>query len=325
MAQDVIMEISSDTSLQGGGSIGERLSTMATSQARSRLAAGEEAIQALQARRQSHEKQVKGIDADLLILADSIELREQQVEDQRETVQGMEKLRKEKIVSDVQYRNAKSQYLEQEQALLSMKRERESLVLSRSVAQSTIAEIKAQIRAQKLDLEATAFSEDEKLVGIQREAGSSIRSPVTGKVAFITRSVGDSVSTGETLASVIPAKSDLVATAWVRSSGIGFISPNAEVRLRVAAFPYRRFGTVSGRLVNVTSAPVPVADLPRDLQATEAMYRVMIELDKNSIVYLGQAHALEPGMKFEAHIVMESRTVLEMLMEPMKSRLAGPL
>jgi membrane fusion protein len=52
-------------------------------------------------------------------------------------------------------------------------------------------------------------------------------------------------------------------------------------------------------------------------QATEAMYRIDVALDAQSIEAYGRQEALRPGMALEADILLDRRRLIEWIFEPL--------
>jgi len=52
------------------------------------------------------------------------------------------------------------------------------------------------------------------------------------------------------------------------------------------------------------------------LQAREPVYRVDVALDSQTVSALGQQLALRPGMLVNADLLLEKRTILEWIFEP---------
>ena len=52
------------------------------------------------------------------------------------------------------------------------------------------------------------------------------------------------------------------------------------------------------------------------LSAREPVYRVDVKLDTQSVAALGQEYALRPGMLVNADLLLEKRTLLEWIFEP---------
>ena len=79
-------------------------------------------------------------------------------------------------------------------------------------------------------------------------ANSYLRSPLEGKVFnLVTFSQGYSGSVGETLLEIVP-NGPLEAKINFNNSDIGFIKSNMNAEIRIDAYPFTQFGSVTGNL-----------------------------------------------------------------------------
>jgi membrane fusion protein len=102
----------------------------------------------------------------------------------------------------------------------------------------------------------------------------------------------------------------------VPTRAIGFLTKGKEVVLRYDAFPHERFGQYKGMVSdigrNVWTAGEPIGPL----SAKEPVYRVDVKLERQGVTAMGQEYALRPGMLVNADLLLERRTLLEWLFEP---------
>jgi membrane fusion protein len=105
----------------------------------------------------------------------------------------------------------------------------------------------------------------------------------------------------------------------------GFLQAGQTVYLRYAAYPYQKFGLHTGRITAVSDTPFAANELPPNLasqlmaqnQSNEALYRINVQLDAQSITSYGDAIQLKPGLTLEADVLQERRKVWEWALEPM--------
>ena len=67
-----------------------------------------------------------------------------------------------------------------------------------------------------------------------------------------------------------PSAHTLVAALFAPTRTAGFIQPGQEVWLRLAAYPYQKFGLAKGRVLKVSVTPIAPQDLPHG-QSTALM------------------------------------------------------
>jgi membrane fusion protein len=126
---------------------------------------------------------------------------------------------------------------------------------------------------------------------------------------------------GQPLASLVPAASALEAHLLVPSRAIGFLREGQPVRLRLHAFPYQKFGQLTGVVQQVPGSPAKPDELSAAavvaVSAAEALYRVKVRLDDTAMRAYGQAQPLRAGMSLDATVVLETRRLYEWILDPL--------
>lgn len=129
-----------------------------------------------------------------------------------------------------------------------------------------------------------------------------------GKVTALTAKIGAPVKSGATLAVLLPVGSELRAEVWVSSKAIAFVQPGDKVSLTFDAYPRETFGTVSGVVEEVAQAP------NGGTPDRASLYPVSIKLNSQALEAQGRRWRFVPGMKVEARIMLEQRTLLQWLL-----------
>jgi membrane fusion protein len=108
------------------------------------------------------------------------------------------------------------------------------------------------------------------------------------------------------------------------SRDIGFVRPGQRVLLRYQAFPYQKFGQYEGVVSGVSRSALSPGDLSQQLPGlsslygvNEPVYRITVELKTQAATAYGATVPLQPGMQLEASVVMETRTLVEWMLEPL--------
>jgi len=143
-----------------------------------------------------------------------------------------------------------------------------------------------------------------------------IRAPMAGVVTNIAVNQGQSIPADSPFAMVVPKGSGMHVELLVPTRAIGFIKPGQEVLLRYDAFPYERFGQYRGLVSDIGRSVLTQGDRIGPLSAKEPMYRVDVKMERQNVTALGQDFALRPGMLVNADLLLEKRTLLEWVFEP---------
>lgn len=98
----------------------------------------------------------------------------------------------------------------------------------------------------------------------------------------------------------------------LESSAVG-----SEVLLRYDAFPYQHYGQYRGRIVRIADSPLPASHAGGPAGDGPLYLAVVALNDQNVHSDGGRIHALRPGQRLQADIVLEKRRLYEWILEPL--------
>lgn len=253
-------------------------------------------------------------------MREELQTRQRQTQLSNQALASARGMRERSFISETQLQQVESEALQ---------RETEAKVLERELvgAGSKIAELElqlAELPGQRVLLqtqhERSMAELDQEALENSARASSSIKAPVTGRITAQLVHAGQSVSTGQALFAVLPEGAELEAHLYVSSRAVGFIREGATVQLRYQAFPYQKFGHQRGvvrRVSHSALGPAEQAALLGEVRSSEPVYRIVVQLDRQTVSAYGAEHALLPGMALEADILLERRRLVEWVFEPL--------
>lgn len=181
-------------------------------------------------------------------------------------------------------------------------------------AERSTAQVVAQAQVQSAGLSASRAEVAQQAANAAGSRSYVLRAPVAGRVTALTARVGQPANAQTPLMTIVPAGSVLRAELAVPSAAIGFVKKGQTVRLAIDAFPYQRFGTVTGEVLTVSTSAVS-AQGPNG--TTVPVYPVMVALDRSAVTAYGRNEALVSGMTLTARIITEKQSLLQWLFEPL--------
>jgi membrane fusion protein len=261
-------------------------------------------------------KRMKDLEGELAQADREIKLQETRVKSAREQATRFQQLAQEKFVSELVAKQKVDEVTEQEIKLQALRRTR--LQVERDLSAARMEEPSIQLRSRgQVDQVSRQLSEiQESLASAEARRETVIKAPVSGTVTNIAVAQGQSVPADTPLATVLPKGSGLHVELLVPSRAIGFVAKGQEVVLRYEAFPHERFGQYKGTVVEIGRNVWSPGEKIGPLAVKEPVYRVDVKLERQSVVALGNEIALRPGMLVNADILLERRTLLEWLFEP---------
>src|SRR5213594_1950765 len=170
----------------------------------------------------------------------------------------------------------------------------------RAEQQSEIEKLKMRIGALKTDLENT------------HQNLLTVRSPYEGVITSMDqRTVGSFVQQGQVLCQLAPKDAKPRARMSLNEASLAKLAIAQRVRYFFEAFPYQRYGAVTGKLDWIS---------PSAVTTTDGTHFVPLgSLDRYEISpRAGQVLPLRVGMRGQAHIIVGGRTLIEYAFEPIR-------
>lgn len=189
--------------------------------------------------------------------------------------------------------------------------------------------VKLQARARSLPVEiersiSGLLSErsqlQQKISDFEYERRVVLKSPIAGKLASIEVHEGSTILPNQLLATVLPQEMTMVAEVYVPSSAVGLIKAGQRVRLMYDAFPQQQFGAFAGEVARISDFILMPSEVPQTFFPREATFKVQIAIQSDTVKLATGTAPLRPGMLLAAEIILESRRLLDWLLEPLRFR-----
>lgn len=268
---------------------------------------------ALRQRLQALASEAAQVDAEAALQQQRLTLAEQ-------ALARLEALRADNFVSSAQLQAKSEEVLGVQAQLKALERQRAALRRESAGLEGQLRELPLRSRDRSGELE-------RELAALSREAAESdavrewvIRAPHDGTVSSLAAEVGQAVPADAALASLVPADAQLQAHLYAPSSALGFVHADQPVQLRIAAFPYQKFGHQTGKVAQIARVPMQageLAALPLAVRPGEPLYRITVALDRQDVLAYGRPQPLAAGMQLEAEVMLERRRLVEWLFAPM--------
>lgn len=160
---------------------------------------------------------------------------------------------------------------------------------------------------------------------VEREAARQtlLTAMADSVVATVEVGRGATITPGELLMTLLPMQGTLRAEVYVPSRAVGFIEEGQSVEISYDSYPRQSFGVFSGTVEHISDSVLRPSEIPQNFHLQEASYKVRIRIDANDILVASGGAALRPGMQLVARIVLERRSLLDWLLEPLQFRPAS--
>lgn len=252
-----------------------------------------------------------------------------------EQEKAFEKLTRDGFAGRLMYTDKRRERIEKEQDLRVQEfaiRASEALIeQSEKKIEQISADYRRQLQTERVDVAAQLEKAEQELAKqAHRQALLELRAPQSGIVKDLaTHTAGTVAAPGTILMTIVPEGDPLVAEVWVSNDDVGFVRTGQSAKLKLAAFPFEKYGLVDGRVLHVNADATEAASpntrsdalAGRDRPMGPLSFRALVELSSQELVADGRRHALQPGMQVAGEIHLGTRTVLEYLLSPVRKAL----
>jgi len=262
-------------------------------------------------------RKAKDLENELVQIDKEMKLQEVRIKSARDQLDRYSALSGEKnFVSEANVKAKRDEVTDQEIKLQTLRRQRAQVERDLGAAKMEEPQIQLRSKAQTEQIERQLSELRQGMSQVEAQRETVIRAPMAGVVTNVSVNRGQSVAQDAPLATVLPKGSGMHVELLVPTRAIGFVAKGQEVVLRYDAFPYERFGQYRGVVSDIGRNVWTAGERVGPLSAREPVYRVDVALDRQNVSALGQEFPLRPGMLVNADLLLEKRTLLEWIFEP---------
>jgi hemolysin D len=210
----------------------------------------------------------------------------------------------------------------------------ESLKASISQSQKRLAQITSNYKQQLHNERVEAQGQLDKLqqeVAKQRHKQTllELKASQAGKIKDVaTHTIGSVVSPGTILLTLVPIDEPLQAEVMINNDDVGFVHEGQSVKLKLAAYPFQKYGMVDGTVTHVSADAADGQGQGKPNQPNQngassetndqAGYKAIVTLNAQALQASGKTFNLAPGMQVAAEINQGKRTIMEYLLSPVQ-------
>jgi len=271
-------------------------------------------------------RRIAALEDEQKYLAKEIDLQRAQLQLNEEIEARMRTLRTRDIVTEPRREEAERERIQQAAKMQNLERTQLALQREALQMQASLRELPF-LRATKLaEIDRNVAALEQELAEAEARREIVIVAPQDGTVTGLQIESGGSAQANVPLLNIVPSDTALQAQLFSPSRAIGFLHEGQRVLLRYEAFPYQKFGFHEGVVTSVSRSAISPAEMAQQLVgltalygANEPVYRVTVDLQQQTVTAYGKPMPLQPGMKLEADVLLESRRLVEWMLEPLFS------
>jgi len=265
------------------------------------------------------EEQKHNAIAKLTELDNQFEIYSERLELNQKIVKQISILKGTGYISELELQRQKDTLLSLKQQSSNIESERLTIISQIKQFESRLKKLPMEQSQKRSKLESQKADIQIQLSSVEQQRMSELRAPIAGQVSGILVKTGKSVTHGQNLLTMLPSDSKMQAVIYVPTSAFGFIQIGQETRLRYHAFPHERFGVFNGTITEISNSVIFPEETYTPGLITQPTYRVIVTLHEQSIQAYGKATFLRAGMTLDADIIIEERSLLRWLFDPVFS------
>lgn len=306
-AGDSLVVVRAEEAMTDGSSVDARTAEAVQQQQRQTAIKAAELSAQARAEQARISADINGITAQIAYLDQQIQTQRQMVDSAAAQLEQIQGLARTGFVSGRDLQARKDVVLSREQQLAELSQTRAARLSDLARDRQQAAQSNAESRAQIADLNIGRFDLDQRLTQAQASSAYVLKAPVSGIATAIDVLPGDHVAAERKLMSIVPARYRWEVQLDVPAAKAGLLHVGQKAEISIDAFPYARFGGVSGSISAISAAPVT---------SQAAVYRVKVRMAERSLEPFSRAGSIRPGMGVTARIVTSRQSLLRWLVTP---------
>ena len=174
--------------------------------------------------------------------------------------------------------------------------------------QSQLASVQLEMNRSKLEAEKSIRQLSNQLKRAELQLlYQNVVAPVAGVIFEPKATVSGVIGAGETIMTIIPQEG-LKGKVFVQNKDIGFVKAGLKAKVRVDAFPFTRYGELSGAISQIGADA-----LPPDAKANFYRYPVKLTLNKPYLEHKGTKIPLRSGMAITANLKLRDKRLISLV------------
>lgn len=204
--------------------------------------------------------------------------------------------------------SAKIAFADAQERIKDLRESQESLAVDIDLSRH-----RQQIRLSELEREKNLL--EQKKLSLQQQGEFVVPAPISGVVTTLAVQVGQSVSPGESLASMRSENAQLTAQLLLPTRSTPFVSEGMSVALRYDAFPYQKYGQFTAEIQTVGSLIINPGATVYPVRSAEPSVVAIAEILASEVSLSGKTFDLRSGMTLTASIKQTEQSLVSWLVD----------
>jgi membrane fusion protein len=262
---------------------------------------------------------IKGIEGEIDQLEDQRNIQNERLKLSESFVATGAKLVASGALAAIELKRREQGALEQKQNVVTLDQQITARRTQLNDARHSLEQLPAVVAERVRVLRNDLSSIEQRVAEVNGRQAYVIKAPTSGRVSTLQATVGQIADPKHMQLEIIPVDAQLQAELFFPTRAFGFVRPGQQVRLLYDAFPYQKFGTYRGSVTELSRAILSGNETTGPITLKEPAYRVTVALERPDIDAYGRKMPLQPDMLLKADVILEQRSLLRWLLDPVLS------
>lgn len=249
------------------------------------------------------------LDGDVQGLKSQIEVQSKLLKLENSRVKAFERMLLQESVAQFELDNAVRRNLSAQVRLLDLERQFSSAITDIKLTKQELSTVESKSEKSQYDLNSKLLNLEREISRYQREQSTVLKAPKSGIIAAMNTTIGVSARSPEAEFYIISNDAKYYAEIYVPSRAIQPLEEGLEIDIKLDAYPYREFGTLRAKVVEISQLILPSNDYDSGILLTEPSAVIRAQLIEDSTPRLTDPILL-PGMTLSVDITTEQRSLL---------------
>ena len=262
---------------------------------------------------------IKGIEGEIDQLEDQRNIQNERLKLSESFVATGAKLVASGALAAIELKRREQGALEQKQNVVTLDQQITARRTQLNDARHSLEQLPAVVAERVRVLRNDLSSIEQRVAEVNGRQAYVIKAPTSGRVSTLQATVGQIADPKHMQLEIIPVDAQLQAELFFPTRAFGFVRPGQQVRLLYDAFPYQKFGAYRGSVTELSHAILSGNETKGPITLKEPAYRVTVALERPDIDAYGRKMPLRPDMLLKADVILEQRSLLRWLLDPVLS------
>ena len=262
---------------------------------------------------------ISGLEVEISELQAQIDNQHERIRVSDALVSNVAGLRARGLMTEPEYRTRELAALDQKQKLSALNQQLAAKQHQLTETRYSLEQLPTVMEGKIQSLRSELATTEQRMAEISGRRAYVIRAPAVGRISTLQATVGQFADPRVLQMEIIPNESVLQAELFVPTRAIGFVRSGQHIRILYEAFPYQQFGAYGGRVSKVSQTILTKSDASGPIELKEPAYKVTAALDRPDVDAYGKKMPLQADMLLRADIIVEKRSVIGWLLDPLLS------